>query len=347
MKQSKLILLLMILIIIISLLTFSEHGLYTLTYTIVSIHCIVRIFTIKGKAWNKLGVIIVYLMILTFQISFSFYVVFGNELGPIKFALAKTIATLFLALPFLLEEAITVNKYATISIPNLSSKDTYSFEALLKLKENTSIINITDVAMDLPRHRIYTYCNKNSLNEAYFNKCNESMNDPYIYLILSDTGSSASNLIKLVTGKNYNHISLSFDDQLQTIVSYNGGENIFPPGLNEEMIEFFNKKEDASIYVYKLLVTRNQKEKMIDYIKAINENGSAYNIVGLLTKTSRRKNIMFCSQFVYKVLDVAGARYFDKVDTYVKPTDFVELDYQRFLKFERRIRFNNDSKISQ
>ncbi|XMB86773.1 hypothetical protein RJG79_02990 [Mycoplasmatota bacterium WC44] len=340
MKLSNAFKLLLLIILVVSLLSFCEHGLYTLAYIVMSIYCTVRLFTIKGKISNKIGITLLYLMLLSFQISFSYFVVFVDDIGLVKFAIAKAIATIFLALPFIVEEAMTVNKYATISIPNLVDKDTFSFETALKIKDNVPISSIAEVAKDLPRHKIYTYGNKNSLHYEYFYRCEKSLENPFVYLVLSDTGSSASNLIKIATGKNYNHISLSFDKELQTIVSYNGGEKLYPPGLNEEMIEYFNKKKDASIYVYKLPVTMEQKEIMINYIKNINESGSSYNIIGLLTKTSRRKNIMFCSQFVYNVLCAADAQYFDKIDTYVKPTDFVELDYKRKLQFEKQITFS-------
>jgi len=46
---------------------------------------------------------------------------------------------------------------------------------------------------------------------------------------------------------------------------------------------------------------------------------------------------MFCSQFVYTMLKVAGLEYFDKQPEKVKPTDFVELDYERKLEFCDRL----------
>jgi hypothetical protein len=99
------------------------------------------------------------------------------------------------------------------------------------------------------------------------------------------------------------------------------------------MIEFFNKKEDSSLIVYQLDACREQKMELIGKVREINENGSAYNMLGLVLRTSLKPNIMFCSQFVYNMLKHAGLAYFEKANGQVKPTDLVELDYHRKLSF--------------
>ena len=42
---------------------------------------------------------------------------------------------------------------------------------------------------------------------------------------------------------------------------------------------------------------------------------------------------MFCSQFVYTMLELAGLNYFEKDAARVIPADFIELDYYRNLEF--------------
>lgn len=97
------------------------------------------------------------------------------------------------------------------------------------------------------------------------------------------------------------------------------------------------KKNDASILVYKLKVTYEQKLQMINKIQQINEEGSAYNLLGLLTGSSNKPNIMYCSQFLYSMLDSVGAIYFNKPRKSLKPTDFIERDYERKLEFVEKI----------
>jgi hypothetical protein len=164
-----------------------------------------------------------------------------------------------------------------------------------------------------------------------------------MYIVVSNTGSAASEFISIFTRKQYNHASLSFDAELKTIISYNGGERVYPPGLNHETVEYFNKKSGASILVYALDAPAEQKRLIIDKVKEINREGSAYNLMGLIFKYSHKPNILFCSQFVYKMLDLAGLAYFAKKPGEVKPTDLIELDYYRKLSFAFEMRLNESA----
>ncbi len=197
--------------------------------------------------------------------------------------------------------------------------------------------NVVSLIRDMPKHNALNYVNKNSLSEAYFESARQTLDNGYLYIVLSSTGSTAGELIGKVTKKDYSHVSLAFDEELKTIVSYNGGENIYSPGLNQEMIEFFYKKKDANIIIYKLKANEDQKKIVLEQIENINKQGSSYNVLGLLLPYSHKDNIMFCSQFVYKMLQKVNLNYFDKKSEDVKPTDFVELDYQRNLKYHSTV----------
>lgn len=50
---------------------------------------------------------------------------------------------------------------------------------------------------------------------------------------------------------------------------------------------------------------------------------------------------MFCSQFTYTMLEIAGLNYFEQKAAHVRPTDFIELDYYRKLQFVDRIVLDN------
>lgn len=199
--------------------------------------------------------------------------------------------------------------------------------------------NVSQLLTDLPRHDTFEYVNKNSLHADYFAMAYASLIDENIYLVISNTGSPASEIISVFTDKMYNHASISFDAELNTLVSFNGGEQISPPGLNAEKIASFNKKDDASAVVYRLPVTREQKETMIHKVEQINDEGSSYNLVGLLFNYSHKSNIMYCSQFVYGLLKSADAAYFEKSGG-IKPTDFIERDENNVLTFVKEIKFN-------
>lgn len=229
----------------------------------------------------------------------------------------------------------------------LPTEESFNFSDVKKMFEQLSaninvpkpdgqrnvVSDIGKLVKDLPKHNAFIYINKGSLSEEYFEEAEKTLDNGYLYIVLSSTGSAAGETIRRVTKKEYSHASLSFDDNLKTIVSYNGGENIYSPGLNEEMIEFFCQKDDANIIIYKIKASREQKEKVLNEVKNINEQGSSYNVLGLFLPYSHKKNIMFCSQFVYCMLEAAGLTYFEKQPEKVKPTDFVELDYERKLEY--------------
>lgn len=256
--------------------------------------------------------------------------------------------------PRFIERFITANKNVRFYLPSAEEVFTLSFSDIAdKGGQAAKIISdLENTAGKVTPENLYnalhsskgnnslTYVNHGTLTEAYFQKAEQHLGDPFVYIVVSDTGSPASEIIGSVTRKVYNHVSLSFDQGLDTIISYNGGENIYPPGLNAEVIDFFHKKEEASILIYRLPVTREQKTNMLQIVRKINAEGSAYNMVGLVTHHSYKPNIMFCSQFVYTLLDMAGLTYFEKAPGEVRPTDFIEQDYHRRLEFVDEIRFN-------
>ncbi|MFD0897221.1 hypothetical protein [Loigolactobacillus binensis] len=236
----------------------------------------------------------------------------------------------------------SIKELATISFAQLQTDQqtiAHSLQGISKLKQTLATDKLKATFADLHRHSSTKYINNGSLTADYFAHAYASLADPHIYLVISNTGSNASEIISLFTQKQYNHASLSFDAELKTIISYNGGEKVYPPGLNAEMVEAFHKKADASVLIYRLATTRAQKQQIIDKVQEINTTGSAYNLLGLVTKHSYRPNIMFCSQFVYRMLKLAQLDYFDKPAGDVRPTDFIELDYYKKLDFCYEIKF--------
>ncbi|MDR2102866.1 MAG: hypothetical protein LBP42_02045 [Treponema sp.] len=177
---------------------------------------------------------------------------------------------------------------------------------------------------DIPRHNSFRYLSAGTLPEAYFEAAGETLEDPYIYLILADTKTPAARIIAFFTGDRYNHVSLSFDKSLKTMVSYNGGNGRSSPGLNQETRQDLCGRPGAEIAVFKLFAGAGKKARILDRVRQINDEGSSYNRLGLIIKTSLKPNIMFCSQFVYTMLETAGLDYLDKKSGRVKPADFID-----------------------
>ena len=281
----------------------------------------------------------------------------GFGLGPegaLLFWLRKLFGIVLLVVPMFISRYVTAGKYAAYYLPSVSEARAISIAGFREnyrrfrsaasdaksVTEKLSPDNFKEIFEDLHRFDQFNYVNDGSLTDAYFEEASAALFDERLYIVISNTGSPASEIISVFTSKQFNHASLSFDRDLKTLISYNGGDRVYPPGLNPEMLSFFNRKEGAGILVYSLPCPEGKKGFVLDKIREINEEGSAYNMLGLVSGVSFRPNIMFCSQFVYRMLELAGLAYFTKANGKVEPTDFVELDYRRALRFEYEILFN-------
>jgi hypothetical protein len=339
--------------IAVTLILYGNLVMFILSSAFIYLLMVFRAIKIDSKKRYRFMLIITYSFLLSIQIVFTIFLLNSSIDNTFEFVLKKIVLGILLILPYLLEKEFTIKTYTEFGLPNIKNKGTISFNSFRKIvnsyyenlekyrsvREGLSKENIEEVIKDLPRHNSFSYISNGNLKDEYFKEAEKSLEDLYIYIVISNTGSGASEIISVFTKKQYNHVSLSFDKDLKTIISYNGGEKIYSPGLNKEMIEFFNKKDDSSIIVYKLNITREKKEKLIKRVEEINKEGSAYNILGLIIKQSFKQNIMFCSQFVYSMLKYVELDYFEKKETEVKPTDFVELDYYRKLEFDYEIKF--------
>jgi hypothetical protein len=232
--------------------------------------------------------------------------------------------------------------YFMNSVPVMYEKE--RFRSLKnRIKQSRRAItwgNITELIGDMGKHDSVNYVNRLSIDTTYFREVYDTFDDPHMYIVLSNTGSAASEMISVFTGKTYNHVSISFDSDLATIVSYNGGEKVDNPGLNRETLRNFTKKSDSCVLVYQIRATIEQKMAIAEKIRRINNEGSSYNVLGLIFKRSLKPNIMYCSQFVYAMLEHAGLEYFTKRPSSVNPTDFIDLDSNSILTYQYELRLN-------
>lgn len=341
-----------LIIFALGLIFFANEELFVMSYLIFFLVVAFRTGLMPARKTEKVFLIVAYVIILTFQISMVEGMLFGEaaQLGNYQL-MRRIIAVAMILLPPVIGRYIVAGKNEDSYLPSVEDVTTLSMSDLRrglgKIKEvsvttNTvrkklSIRNISEVIKELPRNNSFKYINNGSLTEEYFQKVEETLDDENIYLVISKTGSPASEIISVFTGQQYNHASLSFDGDLETVISYNGGEKVYPPGLNAEMIEFFKKTPDSKILVYSLPCSKSDKVVLMNKVKEINQEGSAYNMLGLVIKKSYKPNIMFCSQFVYKMIEYVGISYFEKGNGFVSPTDLIELDYYKKLKFEREI----------
>ncbi len=340
--------------VIVYLVAAGSVNLFAIIYVVTFLVLTMQMWTSKSGWRNKIIMSVLYFIAMIVQLSFNEVIVYSGMQAGIFFELKKMFAVLIIMVPFFMVYLNYLYALQRRFFPVIRDASAVSYEmikaaysrvgtlknTIIKSRETLSRDNLAEIVRDIPRHSYTKYLNKNTLTDEFFRECEASLSDEHLYLVISSTGSSGSEVISVFTQKEYNHVSISFDRDLKTILSYNGGGNVSPPGLNQEELKYFCRKEDASMLVYRLEAPKEKKRIVIDKIREINQNGSAYNLVGLVTRVSLRPNIMFCSQFVYSILKVAGLNYFMEKAASVKPTDFIERDYFRKLEFCYEIRFN-------
>lgn len=152
------------------------------------------------------------------------------------------------------------------------------------------------------------------------------------YILLTDTGTLFTRLIKVFTKKPYNHASLSFDDKLNEVYSFGrkSVRNPFRGGfVKENMQSKLFRRSKCAIYSFE--ITDEQISEMKQFIQSIEAEREqySYNFIGLfgfiINKPINRKNKFFCSQFVATVLSESNIFVFEKSPSLIAPNDFEQL----------------------
>lgn len=152
-----------------------------------------------------------------------------------------------------------------------------------------------------------------------------------IYLVMSQTGTMLSRTIKFFTGKQYNHISISLDDNLTCMYSF-GRKNPNNPFIGVLVEEGINKGTFKKFYktqckVIEIELTDEQYESVYQNIKKMlkEKEKYKYNILGLvlaLFNIERHHETKFyCSEFVRYILDNSQIDV-SKIPTIPHPVDF-------------------------
>src|SRR5690625_148046 len=152
------------------------------------------------------------------------------------------------------------------------------------------------------------------------------------YILLTDTRSVLTRLIRLYTKGPYNHASIAFDPELSEVYSFGrkSERNPFIGGFVKEDLKS-RLLVEANCAIYSFEATEDQLDKMREYVREMAEKKSQYryNFLGLfgfiINKPIDRKNHFFCSQFVASVLAEGHVLMFSKPLALIAPSDFRNL----------------------
>lgn len=168
-----------------------------------------------------------------------------------------------------------------------------------------------------------------------------------IYIVLTQTGTLLSRTIKLCTGKEYNHVSIALDEELEQLYSFGrvNPYNAFIGGFVHEGINrgTFKRFYKTETQVFEKTVTDAQYEKLKVNIQNIKENKDKYrfNLTGLalagIHKPYSPENKFFCSQFVRHILNCSGIDI-SVISDAPQPEEFKKLDDMKLI-YDGQLRF--------
>ena len=156
-----------------------------------------------------------------------------------------------------------------------------------------------------------------------------------LYIVISQTGTIPSRLLKLVTRKEYNHVSLSLNGNLEKMYSF-GRKRPYNPFRGGFVVESansgtFKRFPDAKIRVLRLEIGDYEFDEISQNINSMLEIKDTYHykFVGLCLAAfninHKFKNRYYCSEFVKDILlksDVEEAEWLDEI---VHPMNFLDM----------------------
>ncbi len=159
--------------------------------------------------------------------------------------------------------------------------------------------------------------------------------EQHIYIVISQTGTLLSRLLKFVTKAEYNHASISLVPDLATMYSF-GRKNPYNPfwaGFVTESARFgtFKRFSKTRVVVLDIAVSEDQYQSIQRRINTmmVLKQHYHYNYLGLwlagLRICYRKKRCFYCSEFVKDILekqDIHGVRQLDSI---VQPIHFLSL----------------------
>lgn len=159
------------------------------------------------------------------------------------------------------------------------------------------------------------------------------MENNYVYIVLTRTGTFFSKIIGLATGKRYTHVSIADDLMLAHMYSFcrDRKESPLPANFNREDIltEVFGACKTIPSEVYRVPVTDEQMSRYHDVIRhfILNREKYSYDLGALVSMALhipyKMRNKFVCSVWVGFVLGKSGIEHdIKKHPSLIEPEDF-------------------------
>lgn len=156
-----------------------------------------------------------------------------------------------------------------------------------------------------------------------------------VYIVISQTGTFLSTILKIITGKEYNHASISLDSDLNKMYSF-GRKNPYNPFIGVFLIEKINvgtykRFINTKCKVIKISVTVEQYDLILCKLNemVVDMDKYKYNLLGLFFAAIHinwhSDNKFYCSEFVRYILAI-GSVDVSMLPEIVHPINFLDMD---------------------
>lgn len=172
-----------------------------------------------------------------------------------------------------------------------------------------------------------------------------------IYIVISQTGTIVSNLLKLITRAEYNHVSIGLDSDLRYMFSFGRKLSYFPFWggfvIESPFWGTFKRFSNTRVLVLSVPVEKSVHNEMRQFLSEMNENKHkyGYNYLGLIFAGfqihKEIKNRFYCSEFARFVLQKFNVAGSEELKPIVKPIDFLELRGSKQIYNGKLKDFNN------
>ena len=154
-----------------------------------------------------------------------------------------------------------------------------------------------------------------------------------IYIVLTYTGTILSKIVKVYTRKEYSHVSIALDQNLNKMYSF-GRINPYNPfigGFVHESINSgtFKRFKKTKTKIYSMEIDDEKYDQLENIINQMFKKKKVYkfNFIGLLAVALklkiRRERCFYCAEFVKYVLEKSEVITLPEL---IKPEDFEKLN---------------------
>ncbi|MBE6551131.1 MAG: hypothetical protein E7665_03225 [Ruminococcaceae bacterium] len=159
-----------------------------------------------------------------------------------------------------------------------------------------------------------------------------------VYIVLTQTGTVLSRIIKAITGAEYNHSSISLTDTLTPMYSF-GRRNPYNPfwgGYIKEQPKcgIFKRLPDTTSKVISIKVSEETYEELKVLFESMYDEKEkyGYNFIGLCLAAFgivlRRERHLYCSEFIRDVFRKYKIEGYDLLDEIIQPVHFMRMPHE-------------------